>query len=103
MIALLLFLAQAPFVQVPFDKVLTHPYVCVDGLVTYVRKQADGDWHITLDDGKGRILVTEIVPQLPFPPAKKGQRVRACGVSRPDERHGWNEVHPLLKPFEVLK
>ncbi len=72
-------------------------HVEVEGLVSYVRKQADGDIHITLDDGKGTLVVLEIIPTIiprPLTP-KVGQRIRARGISRYDKGHKWHELHPL--------
>jgi hypothetical protein len=69
-------------------------HVCTAGPVTYVRQQADGDWHVTLDDGTTR-LVLEIIPRLPLPVPRKGQRVWACGITRDDHDHGWRELHPV--------
>jgi hypothetical protein len=92
----------ADYTLTAFAKVRTHANSCVQGRVTYVRRQEDGDWHITLDDGAGRLLVAEVIPQLPIAPPRKGQRVLACGISRHDDRHGWDELHPVTVPFEVL-
>ena len=68
-------------------------HICTVGPVVYVRKQQDGDWHITLDDGKAK-LVVEIIPQLPLPVPKKGDRIEVCGIHRYDEKHNWPEIHP---------
>lgn len=70
----------------------THVEVCAP--VSYVRRQRDGDAHITLDDGTARI-VAEIVPAIPLAVPHKGQLVRVRGVSRFDRYHGWWEVHPV--------
>ena len=64
------------------------------GLITYVRKQQDGDWHITLEDA-GAICVCEIIPSLPLPVPAKGIRIAAWGITRIDKVHGWAEIHPL--------
>lgn len=72
----------------------TWTHVCVSGPVVYARKQADGDEHITLDDGRNRVVL-EIVPEHPLPAPVKGQRITACGIYRWDKRHNWPEVHPV--------
>lgn len=72
----------------------TWTHVCTAGPVVYVRKQADGDMHITLDDGHAKV-VAEIIPQIPLPAPKKGQRIEVCGISRYDKHHGWPELHPV--------
>jgi hypothetical protein len=75
-------------------------HVQVDGLVTYVRKQADGDVHVTIEDA-GAIAVVEIIPAIPLPTPRKNQRIRVRGISRQDRDHGWREVHPA-ESIEVL-
>jgi hypothetical protein len=86
-----------PYWMVTFDKVLSHTKVCAVGTVVYRRRMKDGDWHITLVNNKGDKLVTEIIPELPIVPPKKGQKILACGVSRRDYKHGWNEIHPVVR------
>ena len=71
-------------------------HVCVMAPVTYRRKQADGDWHLTMDDGTAKV-VAEIIPALPLEPPKKGQRVEVCGITRYDKHHGWYELHPVIR------
>jgi hypothetical protein len=80
----------------------THTHACTSGPVVYMRKQADGDEHITIDDGTSMVVV-EIIPAIPLPAPKKGQRIKACGITRIDRGHrtprypgGWPELHPLL-------
>lgn len=85
----------APYRLLTFDTVLRHTKACVIGTVVYRRKMKDGDWHITLLDDKQRKLVTEIIPELPLIPPRKGMEILACGISRPDDRHDWNELHPV--------
>lgn len=70
-------------------------HVEVTGLVVYVRKQQDGDYHVTIVDAAGRKAVLEIIPLIPMDPPQKGQRIRARGISRVDRHHAWGEVHPL--------
>jgi len=93
---------------VSMDKLATTrwTHVCVTGPVVYRRKQQDGDWHVTLDDGKAKIVL-EIIPLIPLPVPSKGQVVEACGISRVDPGHktdgeGWPEVHPVEK-IRVVK
>jgi hypothetical protein len=71
-----------------------HTHVCVTGPVVYVRKQRDGDWHVTLDNGKTKVVL-EIIPAIPVALPRKGDVVDACGISRRDTHHGWPEVHPV--------
>lgn len=76
-------------------------HVQVEGLVTYVRTQADGDVHVTIEDA-GAIAVVEIIPAIPLPAPRKGQRIRVFGISRIDRDHAWPEVHPAER-LEVLR
>lgn len=76
-------------------------HVQVEGLVTYVRKQFDGDVHVTIENA-GAIAVVEIIPAIPLPAPRKGQRIRVFGISRADRDHGWPEVHPAER-IEVLR
>lgn len=78
-------------------------HVCTTGLVTLVRKQADGDIHVRVENGDsaGAFIVAEIIPTL-LPKAKdairvpkKGEWVEVCGIVREDKRHGWFELHPV--------
>lgn len=102
---LLTLLLLAQFVDVPgrtFHRTsladlanLRYPRAEVCGPVVYVRKQQDGDYHITLDDGRAQIVL-EIIPELPLPVPKKGQRIRARGIVRTDRHHGFAELHPVL-------
>lgn len=86
------------FHPVPLDRVKastwTHIQTC--GPVVYVGKQRDGDWHITLDNGKAKIVL-EIIPELPMVPPRKGQTIIAKGISRIDRGHESHaELHPLI-------
>jgi hypothetical protein len=56
----------------------------------------DGDWHVTLAEGETKVVL-EIIPQIPLPPPKKGQRIEACGITRWDKRHKWPELHPVIR------
>jgi hypothetical protein len=84
-------------------------HVEVVGLVTLVKKEADGDLHFRLTDADGRFIVCEIIPTL-IPVAavdphsdepmllerpSVGQRVRVRGIRRYDTWHRWSEIHPV--------
>lgn len=98
-----LLLAQRIYHKTTIETINTvtegHAEVC--GLVTYVKHQTDGDWHITLDNGKGK-LVLEIIPKLPLSVPKKNDKVRAQGIVRFDKHHKWYEIHPV-EFIEVVK
>lgn len=85
------------FHRMPLGRLVatSYPRADVCGPVVYVRKQQDGDYHITLDDGRAQIVL-EIIPELPLPVPKKGQRIRARGIVRTDRHHGFAELHPVL-------
>ena len=70
-------------------------HVELSGTVVYVRKQQDGDWHVTVVDRDGRKAVLEIIPLIPLEVPTKGQRIRARGIARVDKHHAWGEIHPL--------
>ena len=75
-----------------------HTHVQVEGRVTLVRHEPDGDWHIRISDGQ-RFIIAEIIPtfvHLLMPP-RVGQCVRVRGIRRFDNeaRHGWAECHPV--------
>lgn len=72
----------------------TRTHVEVTARVVYVRHQDDGDWHLTLEQD-GVKAVAEIIPAIPFPVPKKGQRCTVRGIARYDRWHKWNEVHPV--------
>lgn len=97
-ILLLAALLDDGFHTIRLDQVATTTWthICTTGPVVYVRKQADGDAHITLDDGKS-LVVLEIIPAIPLPVPRKGQTITVCGITRYDKRHKWPEVHPVLR------
>ncbi len=84
-----------PYARVPLEQVATsrrtHIETC--GPVAYVRQQQDGDWHITLDNGRAKVVV-EIIPAIPLTPPRKRQIVVVRGIRRVDEWHHWTEIHP---------
>jgi hypothetical protein len=103
---LLLLLVLAPdrvYHRVPLEKVAasarTHIETC--GPVVYVRKQQDGDVHVTLDNGKARVVV-EIIPLVPLTAPKTGQTIRVRGISRFDKSHRFAEIHPA-EQIDVVK
>lgn len=92
-----------------------HTHIEVEGWVTYVLHEADGDWHIRLcDDVKIKTMdrkhcvVVEVIPTLQ--PSKVfiiphiGSHLRVRGITRYDAEnsmHNWWEVHPA-ESIEVL-
>jgi hypothetical protein len=105
MTLLLLLLALAPrtYHTVALENVAAtrHTHVCTIGPVVYVRKQQDGDVHITLDNGRATVVV-DIIPLIPLTPPAKGQRVKVCGITRTDKHHAWGEIHPAER-IQVLR
>lgn len=96
---LLLLLADPPgrrYHTVPLEQIAStrHTHVCTTGPVVYRRKMKDGDWHVTLDNGKAKVVL-EIIPAIPLDPPRKGQVVEACGITRIDKHHRWAEIHPV--------
>lgn len=93
-------------------KFLTH--IEIQGWVTYLNKEGDGDTHIRICDnakldvmdGK-HCMVAEIIPTLQpkgFVPPKKGMHLLVRGIGRYDAEnpgHHWFEVHPV-EEMEVL-
>lgn len=102
MIWLLLLAFARTYHPVPLEKIAqtsrTHVETC--GPVSYVRKQQDGDVHVTLDNGRAKVVV-EIIPLIPLPAPKKGQIVRVRGISRYDKGHRFVEIHPA-EAIEVV-
>ena len=75
-----------------------HTHVETTGRVTLLKKEADGDWHLRLDDGAGHFVVAEIVPNFPVRRPRVGQCVTVRGLRRFDDEspgHHWWEVHPV--------
>jgi hypothetical protein len=94
---------QRTYHRIPLEKLATsgrtHVEVC--GPVTYVRRQKDGDIHVTLDNGKAKVVV-EIIPLIPLPTPKKGQLLQVRGISRFDRGHKFTEIHPA-EEIEVVE
>jgi hypothetical protein len=99
--------AQARRREQPEEARLYHPvsivdlhrsswtHVEVDGRVSLVRSEPDGDMHFRLADREGRWIVCEIIPLIPLDRPARGMRVRVRGIRRWDGRHRWAEVHPV--------
>lgn len=88
---------------------LTH--LEIEGYVTYIDHEADGDWHIRLCDSPGiegmdrqHCMVAECIPKLPCDVPKHGEQVRVQGIYRYDGEagHRWAEVHPV-EYLEVIQ
>jgi hypothetical protein len=81
----------------------------VKGVVSSVRHEPDGDYHVDvrpdpgyrrlLDEGnrlhQGGALVTEIMPGQRLPVPAIGEHVQVFGTWVYDTAHGWNEIHPI--------
>jgi len=81
-----------------------HTHVRVQGIVTLVKHEKDGDLHIRLSDGKGSTVVCECIPALPCAEPIRGEVIEVWGISRQDRQHGgWEEVHPVEKWAESQK
>lgn len=85
-------------------------HVHVEGWVTYVKKEADGDLHIRVcedpkipDMQRADCVVCECIPELPCEKPAIGSKVSVEGISRFDKENGhkWWEVHPIEK-LEVM-
>lgn len=74
----------------------THTHVRTTGVVAYVRREADGDVHLRIEDG-GAFIVAEIIPELPMTVPRRGEYVMVGGIRRYDDElgHGWYEIHPV--------
>lgn len=70
----------------------THVEVC--GLVTFVKREGDGDVHVRMDD-RGAFIVAEFVSYRPLKVPKVKRSICVRGISRIDKAHGWPEVHPV--------
>jgi len=98
-VILLLLALQQPvrtYWPVTVEQVATtaHTHIKVTGRVKLVRHEADGDIHIQLTGTTGYI-VCEIIPSLPLPAPKVGQRITVYGISREDKEHHWSQAHPV--------
>lgn len=77
-------------------------HVQMTAVVEDVFQEKDGDTHIVLVQKlhDKKFAVAECIPELPCQKPKKGSTITVKGISRRDETHGWNEIHPVesLKP-----
>ncbi len=84
---------------------LTH--IELDGFVTYIKKEGDGDTHIRVCDSAAlhamnakHCIVAECIPELPCAAPRKGQHILIDGIGRYDAEnpgHHWWECHPIEK------
>ena len=81
-----------------------HTHVQVSGIVTLVKKEADGDIHFRISDTHNHFIVCEIIPSIPLTPPKLKQMVTVSGIRRYDSEtnHNWMEIHPVEK-WELMK
>lgn len=86
-------------------RVSHHTHVQVAGVVSMVKREADGDWHIRVSDPHGHFVVAEIIPGIPMAPPRMGQGVVVFGIRRDDNErgHGWAEVHPVERWMEAVQ
>lgn len=78
------------------DSLYFEARAAVTGTVTDVQKSTDGDWHVNLKDAQNRVLVMEIIPELPLPVPKIGTKIKIWGITRYDIAHRWWELHPII-------
>ncbi len=91
----------------PERLIVLKPCRIFQGVVVFVHKHRDGDFHVDIrpDPGYERFLsskaerphtlVTEIIPSHPLPIPHVGEHVRVTGTWVLDTIHGWNEIHPV--------
>lgn len=72
-----------------------HTHVAVKGKVTRVAREADGDLHIQITAPSGAFIICECTPKEPCAKPTVGRLIEVRGISRPDQEHGWYEVHPV--------
>jgi hypothetical protein len=86
-----------------------HTHVQVEGFITYMKAEEDGDLHVRVCETAGvkgmdrsACIVAEFIPTMGSTSHAKnhlrtGQRVRIEGISRFDAEpgHMWWEVHPV--------
>ena len=69
-------------------------HVELEGRVTLVRREGDGDVHIRVEDVDHRFVVVEVIPEISLTIPAVGDRVVVRGIVRYDKRHRWHEIHP---------
>ena len=93
----------------PYRLTVLKPCRTVRGIVSSVRHELDGDYHVdVVPDHRFRrlltggnftaqngALVTEIMPGQRLPIPGEGERVAVFGTWVYDTAHGWNEIHPI--------
>lgn len=82
----------------------------VNGYVTYVAHERDGDIHIRLCDqldrrgmDKAHCVVAEIMPEIPLESPKVGWKITVRGITRFDGEHKFWEVHPVEQMWVLAK
>jgi hypothetical protein len=73
----------------------------VNGTVTLVKREGDGDLHVRVSDGQ-HFIVAECMPEIPCLRPKVGDRISVEGITRFDGEHKWWELHPVTH-LEILK
>jgi len=85
-----------------------HTHLEVQGWVTYVRREDDGDLHIRICNSpkvktlnRARCLILECIPRMPCPAPDIGKKIAAHGIQRFDNEvnHLWYELHPVEEGF----
>lgn len=71
------------------------PRALTEGKVILARSEDDGDFHFAIE-GDGVRMVHEIIPEIPLPHPKVGQRVKVWAIIRWDGEHRWVEGHPVI-------
>lgn len=85
--------------RVPLDTLAIghpkHTHAAVTGVVSYYRREDDGDLHIKLTSPSGRFIIAECVPELPCATPRAGTTITVRGITRQDPEHLWWEIHPV--------
>ena len=84
-----------PLTKIAVKDGWARPRARIEGTVTYIKKEDDGDYHFVVTDGKVNV-VCEIVPENPLEHPKAGQQVIVWGIPRWDGEHRWGEIHPVM-------
>lgn len=85
----------------------TEPHIVIEGYVSEIRMEEDGDKSFKLVENLGSnqpFIVCEIIDPIKLNPPSIGTKVKVYGVSRYDGKsdHNWYEVHPVLN-IELVK
>ncbi|MGZ4592677.1 MAG: hypothetical protein ACXV3C_02345 [Actinomycetes bacterium] len=92
----------------PWRLSVKSPCAAVSGVVRAVHREHDGDLHIKLTDVdrrwlnaenlvRDKSLVLEIVPGIPVPAPRLGERITVIGPWVLDTQTRWLEIHPVWK------